>query len=93
MLIAKNSELSKAIEIIMKRQIIAFTMDRGLLSDYQSDFRTHHTNDLLIATDERLVSLLVLLNFSKAFNSDNHHLLCCELSSQFGLTTSAVYIR
>jgi hypothetical protein len=74
--------LSKAIEIIMKRQINAFSIDKGHLSDYQSGFRTHHssstalleiTNDLLIATDEILVSLLVLLDISNAFNSGNHH--------------------
>jgi hypothetical protein len=82
--------LSKAIEIIMKRQINAFLMDKGLISDYQSDFRIHHsistallqiTNDLLITTDERLVSLLVLLDFWKVFGSVNHHLLCSKLSS------------
>jgi hypothetical protein len=48
------------------------------------------TNDWLIATDERLVSLLVLLDFSNAFDSVNHHLLCSKLSDQFGFTTSAV---
>jgi retron-type reverse transcriptase len=69
----------------MKRQINAFLMDKGLLSDCQSGFRTHHststallkiTNDLLIANDERLVLLFVLLDFSKAFDNVNHHLLC-----------------
>jgi hypothetical protein len=45
---------------------------------------------LLIATDKKLVSLLVLLDFSKAFDSVNHHLLCSKLSNQFGFATSAV---
>jgi hypothetical protein len=66
--------LSKAIKIIMKRQINAFLMDKGLLRDHQSGFCTHHststalskvTNDLLSVTDERLVSLLVLLYFPR----------------------------
>jgi hypothetical protein len=48
------------------------------------------TNDLLIPTDERLVSLLVLLDFFKAFDSVNHHLLCSKLSDQFDFTTRAV---
>jgi hypothetical protein len=86
---------SKAIEIIMKRQINAFLMDKGLLGDYQSGFRSHHgtsrallkiTNDLLIATDEGLVSL----DFSRAFDSVNHRPLSSKLSSQCGFTTSAV---
>jgi ribonucleases P/MRP protein subunit RPP40 len=65
----------------------------------KSGFRTHHitstallkiTNDLLIATDERLVSLLVFLGFSIAFDSVNHHLLCSKLSDQFDFNTIAV---
>jgi hypothetical protein len=68
--------LSKA--IIIKRQINAFLMDKGLLSDYQSGFRTHQstltallniTNVLLIAADERLALLFVLLDLSKAFGA------------------------
>jgi uncharacterized surface protein with fasciclin (FAS1) repeats len=67
----------------MKCQINAFLMGKGLLSHYQSGFSTHHstltallkiTNDLLNAMDEKLLSLLVLLDFSKAFDSVNHHL-------------------
>jgi hypothetical protein len=46
-------------------------------------------NDLLIVTDERLVSLLVLLDFYKAFNSVNHHLLRSKFD-QFDFPTSAV---
>jgi Reverse transcriptase (RNA-dependent DNA polymerase) len=91
--------LSKAIEFIMKRQINSHLANRGLLSNYQSGFREYHststallkiTNDLLMATDKKLVSLLVLLDFSKAFDSVNHHLLCSKLSDQFGFATSAV---
>jgi hypothetical protein len=75
-------------------------MDKGHLNDYQSGFRTHHitltallkiTNDLLIATNVRVVSLLELLDFSKSFDSVNHNILCSKFgSSQFGFTTSTV---
>jgi hypothetical protein len=90
--------LSKAIEIITKRQINAFLMDRGFLNDYQSGFHTHHststalleiTNDLLIATDKRSVSLLVLLDFSKTFDSVNDHRFC----SKFCYKTSSVSLN
>jgi hypothetical protein len=47
-------------------------------------------NDLLIATDEILVSLLVLLNCYKAFESFIHHLICSKLSNQFSFTTTSV---
>jgi hypothetical protein len=87
--------LSKAIEIIMKRQINAFLMDKGLLGDYQSGFRSHHststvlmknTNDLFIATNERLVSLLEFSRHLTALITTP----CSKLSSQFRFTTSAV---
>jgi hypothetical protein len=40
-------------------------------------------NDLLWASEETLISILVLLNFSKAFDSVYHQLLCSKLSCQY----------
>jgi hypothetical protein len=83
--------LSNAIEIIMKLQNNAFLKDGRLLSYQQPGFRTHHsnstallkiTNDLLIATDERLLSLLVLLDFPKAFDSGIELVRLYNLSGQ-----------
>jgi hypothetical protein len=48
------------------------------------------TNDLLLASEEKLISILVLLDFSKAFDSVDHQLLCLKLSCQYKFSTSAV---
>jgi hypothetical protein len=87
--------LSKAMEIIVRRQIPCFVERNGMISQYQSGFRANHTtNDLLIASEEKYVSVLFLLDFSKAFGSVDHRLLCAKLSNQYGFTTSAVaFIR
>jgi hypothetical protein len=91
--------LSKAMEIIMKRQIIGHVENFGLLNRFQSGFRKHHststalikiTDDLLRASDSKLTSVLVLLDFSKAFDSVDHELMCAKLVTQYGFTTCAV---
>jgi hypothetical protein len=83
--------LSKAIETIIRRQINAFLMDRGLPVRFShSSQHLKIINDLLIATDERIVSLLVLLDFSKAFDSVNHYLL---VRSVWLCRTSAIVVK
>jgi hypothetical protein len=61
---------------------------KGFLSRCQSGFHQNHstatallkiTNDLLIASESKLVSVFVLLDFSKAFDSVDHDLLCYKL--------------
>jgi hypothetical protein len=78
------SALSKAIDIIMRNQITALIERIGMMSRLQSSFRSKHstttalleiTNDLLLASEEKLISTLVRLNFSKAFGSVDHQLL------------------
>jgi hypothetical protein len=77
--------ISKGIEIIMRRQITEYVEQKGLLSSHQSGFRLKHStttallkvsNDVIRASKEKLVSLLILLDFSKAFDSVDHSLLC-----------------
>jgi hypothetical protein len=68
----------------------------GILNNFQSVFWSGHstatalakiTNDLLMASEAKLVSILKLF-FSKGFDSVNHELLC--LSHQYGFTTCTV---
>lgn len=76
--------------LIIKEQICEFLNRFRMLSTCQSGFRfrkCHSTgaatlavsNDLRQAIDSKLESLLVLNDFSKAFHSVNHDLLCKEL--------------
>jgi hypothetical protein len=82
---------SKAMEVIMWNQITAYIERNGMMSRLQSGFRSNHstttallkiTNDLLLASEEKLVSILVLLDFSKAFDSVDNQLFCSKLSCQ-----------
>jgi hypothetical protein len=71
----------------------------GMMNRLQLGFRSNHStttvflkimNNLLMASEERLVSLLVLLDFSKAFDSVDHLLLCSNLFRQYNFFTTAV---
>jgi Reverse transcriptase (RNA-dependent DNA polymerase) len=91
--------LSKALEKIMKDQIVAFCNERNLLNRYQSGFRPGHstttallkiTDDISLELDRNFISILTLLDFSKAFDSVNFKLLCQKLKNQFYFSESAI---
>jgi hypothetical protein len=91
--------LSKAMEIIMRNQVTAQIERNGMMSRLQSGFRSNHstitallkiTSDLLLVSEEKFISILVLLEFSKAFDSVDHQLLCLKLSCQYKFSTCAV---
>lgn len=46
--------------------------------------------DINRALDKKLVAILLLLDFSKAFDSVNHHLLCTKLRTQFHFDDTAI---
>jgi hypothetical protein len=81
--------LSKEMEKIMRNQITAHIERNGMMSRLQSGLRSNNsktkallkiTNDLLLASEEKLISIFVLLDFSKAFHSVDHELLGLKLS-------------
>ena len=76
--------LSKVRESLAHRQFIKFLDDNNKLSPFQSGNRKHRstetallsaTDDLLKAMDEKKISILVLMDMSKAFDRVNHDML------------------
>ncbi|KAF7646276.1 hypothetical protein LDENG_00190480, partial [Lucifuga dentata] len=63
-------------------QLISFTSDNQIFDRFQSGFHTLHStetalirvsNGLLLATDEGLYSVLILLDLSSAFDIVDHN--------------------
>ena len=90
--------LSKVNERLAHKQLMEFIIMENKLSIYQSGNRKRHstetalvhvTDELLQAIDEKKVSLLLLLDMSKAFEILNHGLLLNKLPN-LGLESSAI---
>lgn len=91
--------LSKVFEKIMHLQITDYLSTHDLLTDRQSGFRPKHscitaltdvTNCIRHNMDNNEITLLVLLDHSKAFDCVDHDILCSKLHSQFNFSTTAV---
>ena len=86
--------LSKVIERAAAAQLIGHMKSNGLFEPLQSAYREGHStetaltkmqNDFLVAIDKGLVSLLVLLNLSAAFDTVNHNILLQRMSQRCGI--------
>lgn len=76
--------LSKVLEKIIYRQINDYVERMNVIPTVQSGFRARHScstallnivDDILNATDENKCTVLILLDYSKAFDTVNHQLL------------------
>ena len=90
--------LGKALEKIVHKQVCEYLHDKELFPEFQSGFRQGHstatgllkvTDDIRGAMDRRLMTLLVLLDLSKAFDCVHHDLLLTKLK-YFGFSDAVV---
>jgi len=90
--------LAKVSEMLLAEQISEHLSNYKLLSPFQSGFRPGHScntasmkvlDDVRSAFDMGFLTLLCLLDFSKAFDSVNHELLVHKLKSFFGFSDFA----
>lgn len=93
------SSLSKILEKILSKQLNEYLNMHDLLCHFQSGYRKNCStttalikidSDIRKALDKKMLTVLVLLDFSKAFDSINHQLLCRKLKRCFMLHESAV---
>ncbi|XP_053692211.1 uncharacterized protein LOC128740674 [Sabethes cyaneus] len=91
--------LSKAFEKLLKQQMTFYIEGNGLLTDYQAGFRRGHSiktaalrvyDDLASIVDKKGSGILLLLDFSKAFDTIPHSKLLTKLSAQFNFSSAAV---
>ena len=90
--------LSKVNERLAHRQFVTFLDNNNKLSQFQSGNQKHHsaktallsvTDDALKAMDETKISILMLMDMSKVFDSINYDLLLVKLRS-LGVSPSAL---
>lgn len=81
----------------MEKQLRSFVDRNDILSSVQSRFRSPHscttamlnmTNDIITPVDRGMVTFLVQLDYSKAFDSVSHRVLI-EMLKFFGVSKSA----
>uniref|UniRef100_A0A3Q3MS83 Reverse transcriptase domain-containing protein n=1 Tax=Mastacembelus armatus TaxID=205130 RepID=A0A3Q3MS83_9TELE len=91
--------ISKILEKAVAKQLSDHLHRNELFEDFQSGFRAHHstetallkvTNDLLLASDNGLVSILVLLDLSAAFDTIDHNILLQRLEHVIGIRGTAL---
>ena len=97
--VSNLSFLSKLLERVISRQLTAYVEGENLLPVHQSAYRANHStetavlrvySDLVAASDASDISLLALLDLSAAFDTVDYDILFHRLTSDFGVSGSAL---
>ena len=96
--ISNTPFLIKTIERVIAKQIHSHLIANNLYSEFQSAYRKHHStetallrvqNDILQAVDLGYEVILVLLDFTAAFDTIDHSILLTRLEQRFGISGKA----
>ena len=90
--------VSKIIEKLVSTQLVQYLNSNKLFNAFQSGFRQRHstltallkvTDDIYQSFDRSNITLLILLDFSKAFDTVNHKLLLAKMK-KMGIGNSTI---
>ena len=96
--VSNLSFISKIIEKVTLEQFNTHCQENSLVPEYQSAYRKNHScetslvklvNDILWNMDRQLVTSIVILDLSAAFDTVDHDLLLDVLETRFGITGTA----
>lgn len=90
--------ISKVLERILFNQLKQFVDNNNIISAHQSGFREHHSsttvlvhigNEICGSIDDNKLMCLVLLDYTRAFDTLDHKILCNKLK-YFGMDSDSV---
>ena len=93
--------LSKVLERLVVRQLLAYLSSADLLPPFQSGFRPGHSTEtavlrvdillfVMLSVDRGDFAALVLLDMSAAFDTVDYDILLQRLETSFGVTGTAL---
>lgn len=88
--------LSKACENLLKDQIVQYLTFKKLITPFQSGFREHHSTSSTVIKvcqdinkDSNMATILVLIDFTKAFDLIDHNIFVAKLEKQYNFSAEA----